>query len=106
MRIKVTDQALQDHQLIEELMKMVMLPVDWEMAHDITILHEALNSFARLNSELENRAQTADAWEEVTGKLLHATEEQEKKYQEKLTKLEAKLEITWNKSSNLEEEFG
>ncbi|EHA8590104.1 hypothetical protein COCNU_scaffold015050G000020 [Cocos nucifera] len=106
MHIKVTDQVLQDHRLAEELIKMVMLPTDWKMAHDITILHEVLNDFARLNSELENKAQTTDAWAEVAGELLHAAEEWEKKYHEKLAKLEAGLGITWNKSANLEEEFG
>ncbi|EHA8590816.1 hypothetical protein COCNU_scaffold024833G000040 [Cocos nucifera] len=75
------------------------------VAHDITILHEALNDFARLNSKLENRAQTADAWAEVIEEFLHAAEEQEKKYQENLAKLEAELEVTRNKSKNLGEEF-
>ncbi|KAG1347141.1 hypothetical protein COCNU_06G009700 [Cocos nucifera] len=106
MRIKATDQALQDRRPTEELMKMVMLPADWEMAHDITILYVALNGFARLNFELENKAQTTNARAKVVGELLHATEEQEKKYQEKLAKLEAKLGISQNKSTNLEEEFG
>ncbi|EHA8587130.1 hypothetical protein COCNU_scaffold001460G000010 [Cocos nucifera] len=31
------------------------------MAHDITILYDALNGFARLNSELNDKAQTANA---------------------------------------------
>ncbi|KAG1365786.1 hypothetical protein COCNU_12G007860 [Cocos nucifera] len=106
MHIKMTDQALQDHQLTEELMRMVMLPADWEMAHDITILHEALNSFAWLNFELENKGQTADARAEVARELLHATKEREKKYQKKLAQLETELRISRNKSTNLEEKFG
>ncbi|KAG1342349.1 hypothetical protein COCNU_05G005780 [Cocos nucifera] len=76
------------------------------MAHDIIILHETLNSFARLNSELENKAQTIDARAEVAGELLHAAEEREKKYQEKLALLETELGINQNRSTNLEEEFG
>ncbi|EHA8587867.1 hypothetical protein COCNU_scaffold003427G000020 [Cocos nucifera] len=98
MHIRATDQALQDRQLVEELMKM--------MTHDITILHEALNGFARLNSKLENKVQTANAWAEVAGELLHTVEEREKKYQEKLALLEIELGISQNKSTNLEEEFG
>ena len=65
-----------------------------QMVYDITILLEVLNGFARLNFELENKAQIVDARTEVAGELLHAAEEWEKKYQEKLAKLEAELGIS------------
>ncbi|EHA8587302.1 hypothetical protein COCNU_scaffold001820G000010 [Cocos nucifera] len=34
MRIKVIDQVLQDRRLAEELMRMVMLPTNWEVSHN------------------------------------------------------------------------
>ncbi|KAG1370137.1 hypothetical protein COCNU_15G005030 [Cocos nucifera] len=55
-----------------------------------------------LNSELEDKTQTTNAWAEVTGELLHATEKREKKYQEKIALLQAKLASSRDKSANLE----
>ncbi|KAG1330735.1 hypothetical protein COCNU_02G007030 [Cocos nucifera] len=126
MRIKATNQALQDCRLVEELIKIVMLPVDWRVrkaypilkiilgsyisllakAHDITILYKTLNGFACLNSELQDKVQTANAWAEVAGNFFQVTEEREKKYKEKIALLDTELGTSWNKSANLEGEFG
>ncbi|XP_073114833.1 uncharacterized protein [Elaeis guineensis] len=92
-------------------MKMVILSADWKvkkahlvaeiisdsyaslllLTHDTIILCEGLTAFARLNSQLEDKVQTANAQAEVTEELLYTVEEQEKKNQEKITLLEARL---------------
>ncbi|KAG1347802.1 hypothetical protein COCNU_06G016310 [Cocos nucifera] len=61
------------------------------MAHNMTILYEGLTGFIQLNSKLKDKAQTTNARAEVIKELLHATEEREKKYQEKLALLEVEL---------------
>ncbi|KAG1368372.1 hypothetical protein COCNU_14G008400 [Cocos nucifera] len=74
------------------------------MAHNMTILHERLTGFTQLDSELEDKAQTINARAEVAKKLLHAIEEWEEKYQEKLALMQAELGTSRNKSANLEDQ--
>ncbi|XP_073103080.1 uncharacterized protein [Elaeis guineensis] len=106
-------------------MKMVMLLVDWEVRktrpvmkilsdfytsllsiiHDVTILYEGLISFARLNVQLEDKAQTAHAWAEVVEKLLCIAEEQEKKSWEKIALLEIELTFLESQQKKDKKEF-
>ena len=48
------------------------------LSHDASILYEGLIAFGRLNCQMEDKAQTANARTEVAKKLLHAAEKWEK----------------------------